>query len=77
MMAMIPFEQRMGMLPEEKLKVPCVPFDHITVEVTGPYMFTDMINQGNKMKVWVFISRSFPVDVMGWSFARLKLNAKN
>ena len=75
-MAMIPFEQRMGMLPEEKLKVPCVPFDHITVEVTGPYMLTDIINQGTEMKVWVFISRSFPAEVMGWSFARLKLNAK-
>ena len=75
-MAMIPFEQRMGMLPEEKLQVPCVPFDHITVDVTGPYMLTDMIKQRTAMKVRVVISRSLPVDVLGWSFTRLKLNTK-
>ena len=37
-------EQRMGMLPEEKLKVPCVHFTH---------MVYNMIRQRVKMKVLV------------------------
>ena len=45
----------MGMLSEDKLKVPCVPVTHIALNLTGPYMVSDMTRQIVEMKVWVVL----------------------
>ena len=45
MMSRVPTEQRMRMLPEDKLMVPFVSFTHITMDLTGPFRVTDMIKQ--------------------------------
>ena len=38
-------EQRMGMFPEDKLMVPCVPFTNIAVDLKGRFRVNDMIKQ--------------------------------
>ena len=38
-------EQRMGMFPEDKLMVPCVPFTNIAVDLKGRFRVNDMIRQ--------------------------------
>ena len=37
MMLRVPIEQRIGMLPKEKFIVPCVPINHITMDLTRPF----------------------------------------
>ena len=37
MMLRVPIEQRMGMLPKRKFIVPCVPINHITMDLTRPF----------------------------------------
>ena len=58
-MAHIPLEQRIGLLTEEKLKVPCAAFTHITVDLTGPYQVAEMIRlrteKRAEMKVLVIL----------------------
>ena len=38
-------EQRMGIFPEDKLMVPCVPFTNIAVDLKGRFRVNDMIKQ--------------------------------
>ena len=45
MMSMVPLEQRIGMLLEEKVMVTCVPFTNIMMDLKGPFRVNDMIKQ--------------------------------
>ena len=44
-MLRVPMEQNMGLLPEMKLMAPCVPFIHITLDLTVPFLVNDMTKQ--------------------------------
>ena len=51
-MARVPQKQKMGMLPPEKLEVPCTAFTHICLDMCGPYLVQDMVKKRTQMKVW-------------------------
>ena len=41
-MSMVHLEQSMGMLPEEKLMEPCVPFTQIPMDLMGQFHVNNM-----------------------------------